>query len=1731
MPSAARLQAASRIRGSLVWSLLLVLPGLLIDCRIARSAEKQATQTGNRLVYLDQDDPYYVSLNFPKLTTPQWYGDKEVKAVCVLAIDDMRDVQKYETYLRPILERLKEINGRAGVSIMTCRVDPKDPHLQKWIQEGVSIDVHTYDHPCPLLKDRDFEKAKGTVERCIDLLSQIPNSQPVAYRMPCCDSLNTVSPRFFTEIFNQTTPEGNFLQIDTSVFQVFTNQDPDLPKELVTDPNGQGRIEKYVPTDRGFVNTIFNYPYPYPISRLCWEFSCVTPSDWSAQHRQKPFNPLTVRDWTAVLDATVVKEGTFNLVFHPHGWISNEQIIKLIDHAVQKHGSAVRFLSFQEVLERMNRHLLAGQPLRNQQGADNGVRLLDLNADGFMDVVIGNAQVQKTRIWNPVQQTWSETGFPTRLVAAPDAKGNQAIRGRFGVLNEQVILLTLTPEVSAAWKFDGKTWQPATELLAGLPEGQDALFTLKAGQDQGLRLRDLNHDGQCELLVSNPKQNAIYTWSQKDTCWKKLPWSLPDSASIADEQGRDAGLRFVDINEDGFEDMLFSNENHASLYLFASLKSGWKKVFDEDRADDGGPVPMISRKGTNNGAWFHSKHLWVQNEDTAKMKHLVAGKSFAELLDEQGPQPKAPDAALKTIQVKPGFHVELVASEPLVKDPVAFDWGPDGKLWVAEMADYPLGVNETGTFDGRIRFLEDADGDGKYDRSTVFLEGVGYPTGVMAWRKGAIITTAPEVFYAEDTDGDGKADHRESLVTGFAEGNQQHRVNGLRWGLDNWVYLANGDSGGDLLSVKTGEKLNFGRRDLRIKPDTGQMDPQSGQTQFGRERDDWGNWFGSNNSNPAFHYALADHYLRRNKNLIAPDAKVQVSVRPGAATIFPVSRTQVRFNDFNKVNRITSACGLCFYRDDLLGGEFTGNSFICEPVHNLVHREIVKPKGTTFTSQRAQSEQDSEFLASTDNWFRPVMARTGPDGALWVADMYRHVIEHPQWIPKEMQEKLDLRAGKEQGRIYRIVPDKASVRTVPRLDQLSPSDLVQQLESPNGTLRDMVQQLIVTRGDKSVVPDLKQMVKQGKSPAARLHALCTLDGLDAITDDVLLVTLADKHPGVCRHAIRLSEPFLNESPELGDRLLALVGDTDPQVQMQLAYTLGEWNSPKAGSALARLAMAHDQDIFLRTAILSSVGPHLDSFTAFLFEELQGKQPPLQILNSLVLMAISADQQDVLANIYERVAQSEKKQPWQAWQFEVVATLLQSLARKNQSLPQYAGKASPRLQKILEELKPLFQEARTIAADETATVSLRRQVLPLLGHGFAQRDEDLVLLSEMLSPRNPRIIQSAAVAALSQRGNPQTIELMLARWKNYGPGLRSEVLSSLLSHKAGVQSVLEGLKDKTISAADIDASSRQLLLNNKDQKIRQQAEKLLAASLDSNRARVVKEHAEVVALTGKTEAGHQVFVKRCAVCHQLNNEGKPIGPDLTALTDKSPQALLTAILDPNRAVENKYISYLAVTEDGLTFNGLLASESGESITLVQSDGKTKTLLRTDLEELISTGKSLMPEGLEKDMTPQNLADVITYLNSTKLPRKTFPGNEPAVVVAEALRGDYFLTPQLAEIYGSTLKFESKYKNLGYWQSENDRAVWTLDVPQAGLYDVYLEFACPPGPAGNHLLLETGGEQLFWTVPSTGTWDVYQNRRIGTITLPAGKTRLTVQSQGKINSALLDLKTVRLRVSSR
>ncbi|MDA7657750.1 dehydrogenase, partial [Verrucomicrobia bacterium] len=296
------------------------------------------------LVVLDENDPFYVDHTFPKLTTPQWIGDSVTDAVVVLAIDDMREPQKYEAFLRPIIDRLKAIDGKSHVSIMSNAIDPSLPHYQDWINEGVSLEVHTLTHPCPLLARNDFSSAEDTFFGGIDLLNHVPGNLPVAYRMPCCDSINSPSPRFYAELFNRVNPAGQFLQIDSSVMCSFTPSDPELPKEWVLNENGDERFARYLPFE-SFVTTIENYPYPYLIGGKCWEFPCMVPSDWEAQNIQGNNHPDTVRDWKIALDLTVLKKGVFNLVFHPHGWIKSEQVVELIDYAKDRYGDRVAFLN------------------------------------------------------------------------------------------------------------------------------------------------------------------------------------------------------------------------------------------------------------------------------------------------------------------------------------------------------------------------------------------------------------------------------------------------------------------------------------------------------------------------------------------------------------------------------------------------------------------------------------------------------------------------------------------------------------------------------------------------------------------------------------------------------------------------------------------------------------------------------------------------------------------------------------------------------------------------------------------------------------------------------------------------------------------------------------------------------------------------------------------------------------------------------------------------------------------------------------------------------------------------------------------------------------------------------------------------------------------------------------------------------------------------------------------
>jgi hypothetical protein len=605
-------------------------------CSVAQAAD------GNRLAYLDEFcDPYYVGLETAKLTTPQWCGDEGVEAALVLSIDDLGDTRRYENFLRPIIDRLKNIDGRGPLSIMTKQVDPNDPIIHQWYKEGLSLEAHTVDHPCPCLDGGNFAKAKSTYDRCVDGMALVSQGRTIGFRMPCCDSMNSASPRFFAEIFNRTTVGGNFLSMDSSVGQIFTANDPRLPKSLVQPDDLQPRFAKYPPPDRKFVNYVHDYPYPYVIARLCWEVPLATPDDWQGFNLNGRCSSSTVGDMKAAIDAAVLKQGVWTLTFHPHNWIRNDQVIELIDYAIAKHGRKVKFYNFREIYERLTKNVLGGQPLRAASGQDNGVRVLDLNHDGYMDVVIGNGKLRQTRLWSSENKAWVTGDFPVELATLGGEGGDAGVH--FGVLDKsgRASLLVRNQRAAGVWHFDGRSWQPDPQGLIGFDLG-GPVATSQGSRDRGVRLLDLDGDGLCELIVANDHQQGVFQWQPERHGWLKLPFTLPPGAMIVDAQGRDAGCRLVDIDEDGHPDVVFSNIERYSLHTFISMANGWsRKLLDSVRADGNAIPPIVREDGANNGVWFKYRHIWVQNEDVGEtttlggkpLKIPIESRPYTQLLE------------------------------------------------------------------------------------------------------------------------------------------------------------------------------------------------------------------------------------------------------------------------------------------------------------------------------------------------------------------------------------------------------------------------------------------------------------------------------------------------------------------------------------------------------------------------------------------------------------------------------------------------------------------------------------------------------------------------------------------------------------------------------------------------------------------------------------------------------------------------------------------------------------------------------------------------------------------------------------------------------------------------------------------------------------------------------------------------------------------------------------------
>ena len=994
----------------------------------------------------------------------------------------------------------------------------------------------------------------------------------------------------------------------------------------------------------------------------------------------------------------------------------------------------------------------------------------------------------------------------------------------------------------------------------------------------------------------------------------------------------------------------------------------------------------------------------------ASSGHFVGGTEtqVSEVETPRDRAPLSPAQALASFELEPGYRIELAAAEPLVRNPVAIAFDSRGRLYVAESRGYPgpLEGAPPAAPEGVIALLEDADHDGRFDRRTEFARNLTFPNGILPWDGGVFVTCAPDLIYLKDTTGDGVADERRVVLTGFdATKTPQLRFSHPTLGVDNWIYLTSGLTGGRVTAPDQPERppVVFANSDSRFNPITHAFELTGGQSQYGLTFDDQGHRFTCSNRRPVMQVVLESRYLQRNPHLAFSQTVEDVAAAGSQAVVWPLSGDTTTASFIPGLmsaphsGTFTAASGVHIHRGDALPAGHRDSLFICESAQNLVQRQVRSPNGVTFTSKPARTGHD--FLSSRDTWFRPVFAANGPDGALYIVDMYRKIIDHPQYVPEQSRALLDFEAGKERGRIYRVAASGwKRERAAIDLGRMTAAELTRTLEHPNAWRRETAQRLLLERQDRGAVPMLRTLARDSPSPVARIHALWILDALGGLETADLVTALSDRDGGVRENAVRLAEESLpsvaqsakeGASREVLSRLLAMVDDTDDRVRLRVALALGEVDDPSIVGGLAALARRAGAQSWMRAAILSSVkdrsNEFLRAFTS-LPSPPEVKAAVMQDLGQIFGAAQSPERcLDLIVQIGEPGADS-------GWQPAAVAGVAQGLkarglGREDRSaLMTLLSGDSEQARLARQRVDAIVARTSATALNDNEPLSQRLEGIALLGHtDYTTAGRTL---QSLIAPRQSSEIQVAAVRALLQLRERAGVASLLerARWQTFTPQVRETVISSLLSDEAQTTILLDAIEQGSIEGAALGPSRRSRLMTHRDPSIQKRARALLAGLESGDRMLVYDRlRGTVLSRTASPQSGRNVFATHCATCHAIDGTGGQVGPDLSGIRNQPADAILLHVVVPDYDVAAGYQSYVVETRDRRTLVGRLEAEAPNSVTLRDGAAQAHVILRSDVISMSASIRSLMPAELERAMSEQDLADLIGYLKADPRPR--------------------------------------------------------------------------------------------------------------------------------------------------
>ncbi len=969
-------------------------------------------------------------------------------------------------------------------------------------------------------------------------------------------------------------------------------------------------------------------------------------------------------------------------------------------------------------------------------------------------------------------------------------------------------------------------------------------------------------------------------------------------------------------------------------------------------------------------------------------------------------KPLEPGEAVRSFQVRPGFRAELVAAEPLVHSPVAVDVDEEGAAYVVEMRDYSERRPEQL---GRIRRLTSSPtaAPGRYDHADVFLANLPWPTAIACWDGGVFIGATPDIIYAKDTNGDGVADIREVVFTGFASAyapyatnklNVQALLNSFHFGLDHRIHGAASMSAGkvhlvdseftrkwrtrfsamgpapvDEIALSSGSGFSFDPRTLELRAETG-------GGQHGMSFDDAGRRYVCSNSDHLQQVLFDAEQVSDLSSTGLPEAHVGIASDGPAAEVFRrspdepwrVLRTRWRVAGLvpgpvegggRPSGYFTGATGVSIYRGDAWPEEFRGDAFVADCGSNLVHRKKLRTFQDRIRREgvRADDEKSSEFLASTDNWYRPVQFFNAPDGCLWVIDMYRETIEHPWSLPDGLKRQLDLDSGRDRGRLWRLRTESgAPLRGTPHLAGLTPAQYVQLLKHPNGWHRDTASRLLYERGGRTPLGDLRSLFQSSTNHVARLHALGLLHGLGALDDTLLAGAVRDPVAEVRWHAMRWIHELRHESAPALQAVLREVADSevDEAVRLELALVLARQPAgPRLSNTAAMIRHRRDMAQQVAVALIGGAAPEL-------FVELTGPA------GTQPLNPVFPGSPMVLTTLARTLGSRNDASAAQSFSSRLPRLSDRTLAIQLTAASMERNGGTPWLPAV----EPVIARAREAVAKGDSDVAFQNSVrlLSMLPWKTVEN-----ALRPLLEPTQSEKAQRAGVDAISRFRDAAAVNALIDAAPRLVPAARRALIEALVRRSDAAPQLLAVTHDGKIPLRDWTVEQMNRLRRHENAAVRARAEQEFGA-VPADRQSVVDRFLPALALTGDPKHGAALFQERCAGCHQFKGQGTALGPDLASVVSNGPEKLLVSILDPNREVAPNFTAWTAESTEGDSVSGLLVSDNDSGVVLRVAGGQETRIPKEKLARLKPEGRSLMPEGLESGLEPQGIADLLAHL---------------------------------------------------------------------------------------------------------------------------------------------------------